>query len=572
MNILKISLIAGFLGSSLFAQQVGVTSLPVVNYGVSDTFYNLSNRVMTTVQTGPYQATEMIQKHGPLIEREDSVTTGVATSNSPVPTTFVQSAVPRAQFAAVAGVNFEGPGTGYAGFSLTGAPPDTTLAVGPSHIIAWVNSQYAVFDKNGNLLLGGSGFANGNTLFTGTGNLCETTNRGDPILQYDRLADRWVLSQFAFAVSSSGSPMAPYMQCFAVSTTNNPLGSYYRYSVQFSSTAPEGFNDYAKLGVWPDGYYTSYNIFSGSPAGSSSGAKLCASDRVSMLAGTGATTVCSPTAIYGGGAAFLPGDLDGTTPPTTQAQGNIFMRQSTAPALRMIKFKPDYITPANTTMNDGFGGAPGTFVPIPLGATNRACNGSGGTCVAQPGTATTLDTLGDRLMYRLAYRNRGGVDSLMVTQSVDPDGAGTRSSALRWYEIRSPFAATPTLFQNSTFDPGAAGDRWMGSIAMDKLGNMALGYSVVNAGTGLRPSIGITGRLRTDLRNQMQAEQILLTGTGSQTTRSNGTALTRWGDYTTMQVDPANDCTFWYIGQYLSSDGVFNWRTRIASFKFNGCN
>ena len=125
------------------------------------------------------------------------------------------------------------------------------------------------------------------------------------------------------------------------------------------------------------------------------------------------------------------------------------MRQSTAPALCIIKLKPDFTT--NTvTYTDGFGGAPGSFVNIPLGTTTRACNGSGGACIAQPGTTTKLDTLGDRLMYRLVYRNRGGLDSLIVSQSVDPDDAGTRSSTVRWYEIRSPFANPPTLYQTTS--------------------------------------------------------------------------------------------------------------------------
>ena len=165
--------------------------------------------------------------------------------------------------AAVAGTSFEGPGVGLAGFTMSGAPPDMTLAVGPNHIVAWVNSQYAVYNKSGTVLVSPT---NGNALFTGVGGECETTNRGDPILQYDRIADRWILSQFAFAVSGN-VPAAPYFQCFAVSTTNNPTGTYFRYTVQFSATSPSGFNDYGKLGVWPDGYYTAYNMFGGSPAG-----------------------------------------------------------------------------------------------------------------------------------------------------------------------------------------------------------------------------------------------------------------------------------------------------------------
>jgi hypothetical protein len=571
MQTFRLGLIAASAVTALFAQQATVVSVPTTYMGTSDTLYNLALASQTFAATVPYQPTEMIQKHGPLVEDTDGQSGSQATITTPLSQPAIQNSVPRAAFNAAPGVSFEGPGLGMPGFSILGAPPDPTLAVGPNHIVAWVNSQYAIFDKAGNKLLPGNGFVTGNTLFTGLGDVCETTNRGDPILQYDRMADRWVLSQFAFAVNGSGNPIAPYRQCIAVSTTNNPMGTYNRYEIAFSSVAPNGFNDYGKLGIWPDAYYTSYNVFQGSPAGANSGVALCASDRTNMLLGNPATTVCAPVAFYASGAAFLPGDLDGSTAPVTTAQGNIFMRQSTVPALRMIKFKPDFVTPANTTFNDGFGGAAGSFVNITLGPTTRACNGAAGPCVAQPGTATLLDTLADRLMYRLEYRNRGGVDSLVVTQSVDPDGAGPRSSALRWYEIRSPFSATPSLFQNSTFDPGGTGDRWMGSIAMDKLGNMVLGYSVINTAAAPHASIAITGRLRTDLRNVMQGETMVFTGSGSQTTYSAG-ALTRWGDYTTIQVDPSNDCTFWYINEYLPGDGVFNWHTRIASFKFNGCN
>ena len=237
---------------------------------------------------------------------------------------------------------------------------------------------------------------------------------------------------------------------------------------------------------------------------------------------------------------------------------------------RFMKLKPNFAN--NTlTLNDGLGGSPGSFVNFPVGTTLVACEDFADNCIRQPGTTTTLDSVADRLMYRLAYRNRGGLDSLVVNQSVDPDGTGPRSSAIKWFEIRQPFSATPVLFQNSIWDPGGTGDRWMGSIAMDKMGNMLMGYSVVNADAGLKPSLRVAGRLRSDLRNQLQAESTMIIGSGSQTTRSNGTALTRWGDYTTMQIDPSDDCTFWYIGQYLANDGVFNWRTRIASYKFNGC-
>ena len=232
-------------------------------------------------------------------------------------------------------------------------------------------------------------------------------------------------------------------------------------------------------------------------------------------------------------------------------------------SLRIIKFKVNSFSPPSFTFDDGLGGAFGSFVNIPVGPTTVACNGNAGACIPQPGTSTVLDTLADRLMYRLGYRNRGNTESLVVTQSVDPDGAGSQQSALRWYEVRNPSGNPPTLFQNATFNPDST-NRWMGSIAMDKNGNLALGYSV-SSGT-VFPGIRITGRLRSEVRNQMQAEAVIIGGTGSQTG-----GLDRWGDYSTMRVDPADDCTFWYTTEYIAQNGSFNWRTRIASFKFPNC-
>jgi len=223
----------------------------------------------------------------------------------------------------------------------------------------------------------------------------------------------------------------------------------------------------------------------------------------------------------------------------------------------------DFFTPANSTLNNGFGGATGTFIDLGVSPTTVACNGAAGNCIPQPGTANTLDTLADRLMYRLAYRNRSGAESLTVSQSVDTDGAGPIASQVRWYEVRNPFASTPSLFQNATFAPDTT-NRWMPSVAMDKMGNMAVGYSVSSG--SVFPSIRVTGRLRSELRNRMQNEFTVVAGTGSQT----GT-LTRWGDYSTMQVDPSDDCTFWYTTEYIGANGTFNWRTRLFSFKFPAC-
>ncbi len=537
------------------AQKGKTVVLPMQFHGESESLTSLAAKPQPPISKEDGKITE--EEREPLYEEP--------TDNKPnnlIPPAFLQNET-AGPLAAILGTSFEGPGVGLPGFSLTGAPPDTTMAVGPNHIVAWVNSQYAIFNKTGTVLLGP---VNGSTLFTGVGGNCETTNRGDPILQYDRLADRWFLSQFAFSAGTT----APYLQCIAVSTTNNPTGTYFRYTVSFGSVTPDGFNDYGKLGVWNDAYYTAYNIFGGSPAGSNTGVSLCASDRTNMLAGLAATTLCAPTAFYGGGASFLPADLDGANPPTDLTRGGVFLRYSTTNNLRMLRLKPNF-TAGTVTLTDGFGGAAGSFVAFPTGALTLPCNGTGGTCVAQPGTANTLDTLGSRLMYRLAYRNRGGVDSLLVNIGTDPDGAGTRSSAVRWFEIRNPLnnpadsvtGKRPFLYQNATYDPGAASDRWMGSVAMNKYGDVMLGYSIANASTALKPSIALAGRSQCDTLNTLQAEAIAQTGTGSQTG-----GLTRWGDYSTMQVDPSDDETFWFTTQYLAADGSFNWRTRIVSARF----
>ncbi len=542
------------------AQNGKTLVMPTLYLGESDRISSIAKGKPAKIskENGMYQENET-EPLGEVPERSNLVT-------GPVARSFIQTEANTAP-TMVQLTSFEGPGTGLSGFSLAGAPPDSTFAVGLDHIVAWTNSQYAIFDKSGNVL---AGPLNGNSLFTGVGGLCETTNRGDPIVQYDRMADRWIMSQFAFNLSG-GMPAAPYLQCVAVSTGGDPLGTYYRYSISFSSVSPSGFNDFGKIGIWNDAYYTSYNIFAGSPAGSGTGAALCASDRTAMLAGNAAaTTLCAPITYYASGVSLLPADLDGSMPPTDTTRGGLFMRQTNSPALRYLRLKPDF-NAGTVTITNGYGGAAGSYVSLALGSTTRPCNGMTVVCIAQPGTSNVLDTIGDRMMYRLAYRNRGGVDSLIVTQPVDPDGAGPRSSAVRWYEIRNPLAnpadpdttKRPYIYQQGTYDPGASGDRWLSSAAMDKHGNILVGYSMTDAANSIKPSIAIAGRTQSDTLNTFQAEQIAYTGTGSQT----GT-LTRWGDYSTMQVDPTDDETFWYIGEYLSTDGAFNWRTRLVSYKF----
>lgn len=435
------------------------------------------------------------------------------------------------------GLNFAGVGQGDYGFSDQYAPPDTNGAVGATQYVQWVNTYFAVFDKTTGAIA--AGFPKpGNSVWAGFGGGCQTNNDGDPIVQYDKLANRWVLTQFSVSTT-------PYLQCVAVSTTSDATGTYNRYAFSYGNTQ---FNDYPKLGVWPDGYYISYNIFNN--AQTFAGSKVCAFDRAKMLLGQAATQQCFQLSTSYGG--LLPSDLDGTTAPPAGSP-NFFMNFGSN-RLNLWKFHVDFANSANTTFTGP--------TSIAVAAFNAACSG-GGTCIPQPSTSNKLDSLADRLMYRLAYRNRGGVESLAVNHSVTVGNKRTGITSVRWYEVRNP-NGTPTVYQQGTLGTSDNIHRWMGSIAMDKQGNIALGYSASSG--SVFPSIRYTGRLVTDALGTMQTENIIQAGGGSQTGN-----LHRWGDYSAMTVDPVDDCTFWFTTEYLKASGSFNWSTRIASFKFPGC-
>src|SRR5216683_172258 len=425
------------------------------------------------------------------------------------------------------GLGFDGLGNASLGFTVNSAPPDTNGAVGATQYVQWVNSSFAVFNKTTGAKV--SGPTAGNTLFSSLGNGCATNNDGDPVALYDKLSSRWVLSQFSVSTT-------PFLQCIAVSTTSDATGTYNVYSFSYPN-----FDDYPKMGLWPDGYYQTFNMFNGNTF---VGADACAYDRNKMLAGQAATQVCFQQGSSVGG--LLPADLDGTTaPPAGEPNFLVFFGSNN---LNLFKFHVDFATPANSTFT-------GPTV-IPVAAFSTLCGG--GTCIPQSGTTTQLDSLADRLMFRLAYRNLGTKEALVVSHSVVAGSSG----GIRWYEIDNP-NGTPVVAQQSTFAPDAK-FRWMGSIAMDHNGNMGLGYSVSSSTSN--PSIAVTGRLATDPANTMQAETTVVAGTGSQTGN-----LSRWGDYSAMTVDPVDDCTFWYTTEYMKTTGSFNWNTRIANFKFSGC-
>lgn len=455
----------------------------------------------------------------------------------------VQSTAVASPYAPVLGGGVDGVGNGFAGpqgtFTVNSAPPDTNGAAGATQYVQIVNTGFAVFDKATKSVVYGP--VASSTLWSGFGGLCQTDNDGDAVVVYDKAAGRWIISQFA--VTNAGTASTPYLQCIAVSQTGDATGAYFRYAFGYGTTFP----DYPKMGVWPDGYYETFNMFNGNTF---AGAKLCAYDRTAMLSGGAATQQCFQLSTSYGG--VLPADVDGAAAPPAGSPN--YLLNFTAGRLNLWKFHVDWANPSNTTLTGP--------VAIPVAAFAAACGG--GTCVPQSGTRQQLDSLGDRLMFRLAYRNFGSKESLVVNHSVK---AGTtrkdQHTGVRWYEITQP-GTTPIVAQQSTYAPDG-NYRWMGSVAMDKQGNMALGYSV-SSGT-MHPAIRYTGRLATDPAGTMQAENSIIEGTGSQS----GQNLNRWGDYSAMTIDPADDCTFWYTNEYLQSTGAFNWNTRIASFRFAGC-
>jgi hypothetical protein len=419
-------------------------------------------------------------------------------------------------------------------------PPDANGDVGPNHYVQIVNTGVAVFSKQGAVILGP---IKASRFFQGFDSDCAKYDDGDGTVKYDRLADRWIVTQFRIGNYTH--------QCVAVSTGPDPTGSYYRYDFAYNFD----FIDYPKLAVWPDAYYITFNNFGGIlpiavkrpalVAGYPFGALACAYDRTRMLAGLDATQQCfTPKKdMYD----VLPADLDGSTPPPGGSPN--FLLHAATGKLQLWSLHIDWTRPAQSLLNGP--------INLPVAPYTPACD-DGGTCIPQRYKKQELDSLGDRLMYRLAYRNFGDHESLVVNHSVK---VGT-STGIRWYEIRQP-GTTPEVYQQGTYSPTLA-HRWMGSIAQDKVGNIALGYSI--SSSTMYPSIRFTGRSATDPLGQMTlAEGTIMDGGGSQRDYD------RWGDYTSMAVDPSDDCTFWYTDEYLTELGSFNWRTRIASFRFPSC-
>jgi hypothetical protein len=427
-------------------------------------------------------------------------------------------------------LNFDGI-TGAQGGAV---PPDTNGAVGGTQFVEVTNFDYAVYNKtSGKLLLSPTRM---NVIFSGFGGLCESTNGGDPVVLWDKLANRWLITQLAY----NGGFTSNFL-CVAVSKTADATGSFNRYAFDFGDTLP----DYPKYSVWPDAYYVAMNAFGfgfGQP---------CALDRNAMLAGNSASMVCfTPNSRD---QSFLPSDLDGSTLPPAGAPNHYVELGNDTSTLNEFDFHVDFANPQNSTFTGPH------VIKIP---TYSLINS-----VPQPPPGAFLDSLGDRLMFRLAYRNFGDHEAMVVAHSVRPGGNSQAVAATRWYELRATPPGKPFHgFQGGTVQTKTI-NLWMGSVAMDKMGNIALGMSADNA-TNVKPSIWYTGRNPSDPKGKMQTPTVVVKGGAVQT------GTDRWGDYSSMSIDPSDDCTFWYTTEYYNakSGNGDNWTSHMVSFKFNNCN
>jgi hypothetical protein len=450
------------------------------------------------------------------------------------------SAAPSINAPSVA-VQFNGIGSNN-GYTVQSAPPDTNGDVSPTQYVQTVNTDIAVFNKStGAYLLNPEPI---NTLWSGFGGLCQSDNDGDPTVTWDQLANRWIVTQFAVSGTTSA-----YLQCVAVSQSSDATGAWYRFAYSFGNQFP----DYPKLGMMVDAsnsaggaYYQTFNLFN-SAGTAFLGGDICAYNRAALLSGSSNSMLCyNVGTAYGG---ILAADLDGTTVAPSGSPEFVVGLGNDNLSLVYWTVSPNFS--ASTMAHTG-------PTSLSVASFTPACNG--GTCVPQSGTSQQLDSLADRMMNRLQYRNFAGTIRMVASHSVQ---SGSTPSGVRWYQLNVS-GSTISVSQQGTFSPDGT-SRWMPSIAMDGSQNIAVGYST--SSSSLHPGIAYTGRIPTDSGNTMQAETIAFTGAGSQT----GQSLSRWGDYSNMAVDPNDDCTFWFTTEYIPSNGAFNWATRIISFKFPSC-
>lgn len=454
-------------------------------------------------------------------------------------------------------------------FGIRVNPPDPNGDVGPNHYVEMINLVFAVYDKQGNLLLGP---VDTGSLWAGFAIPDCTEPSGDPIVLYDQFTDRWLLSQFT--TSGLSDPTRPFWNCVAISTTGDPTGTYYRYA--FETQNFQFFPDYPKYGSWRDSYVLTTREFGPT---TEYGIGVYALEKNKMVDGDPNARAVSffldgndPAILPLVGDGLLPADVDGRQQPKNDAPIPLVGTQdddapygATFDALNIWNLDVKWRSTPTASLSLA------TQLPVASFDSIFPCAPTSRDCLPQPGITNPsqyLDILSyrQRPTFRLAYRNFKDYETLVTNQSVEalPGVAG-----IRWYEIRRT-GNSYSLYQQGTYAPGDGVHRWMGSAAQDKQGNIALGYSVVN-GIDVYPGIRYTGRLAGDPLGQMTlGEGVIINGSGVQTNTNS-----RWGDYTSINVDPTDDCTFWYVNEYYQITQPppdRNWQTRIASFKLPGCN
>ncbi len=447
-------------------------------------------------------------------------------------------------------------------------PPDPVGDVGPNHYVEMTNLVFAVYDKQGNLL---AGPARVGDLWAGFAVPDCDDDSGDPIVLYDQFEDRWILTQFTTA--GFGQPNPVFYNCVAISQTGDPTGAYFRYAF------PSGafFPDYPKYGVWTNSYLLTSRDFE-IPPPFSYGISVYALEKRRMIAGDpNARSVKFlleippegdvPLPLVGDG--LLPADIDGDELPDDDVPAPIIGTQddgfpygATFDALNVfelsVKWRANPV--ASLTLAAQLPVAPFDSV-FPCAPSPRDCLPQPG--VTDPTRFLDVQSYRQRAIHRLAYRSFDDYEAMVTNQSVE---ARPGLAGVRWYEVRRDEDGRFSVHQQGTYAPDDGVNRWMGSIAMDRKGNMALGYSVTNS-TDVFPGIRYTGRLRRDTPGEMTlGEGVVIEGTGAQLATSS-----RWGDYTSMNVDPTDDCTFWYVNEYYAITEVAAFQTRVASITFPGC-
>ncbi|MFL6530029.1 MAG: dockerin type I domain-containing protein [Chthoniobacterales bacterium] len=453
-------------------------------------------------------------------------------------------------------------------------PPDTDGDVGPNHYIQSVNSSIKIYDKAGNVLLPATTYNSFFSGLAGSGTACGLNqNDGDGIVFYDHVADRWVVSDFAFTTFPGPGP---FYQCIGVSKTSDPVaGGWWLYAVQVDPANTGQLGDYPKFGMWHDAWYMTVNLFSGLTQATETfnGVRVFAFPRAAMINGTGAPNTgavaftITPAGL-GDSYSLVPASFRTGSPPPAGTDEYLLAIDSPSGAgvvqtkVHAWRFHVDFANPANSTLGVGVNHTPNADITVDpfVDAYTSTTN-----IVPQPGTTAKLDTLGDKLMTPLVYQNRNGTESLWVSHTINNNQGGTGPTAIRWYQFNvtgNTIPATPA--QQQTFNGNNDGVwRWMPSIAVDGAGNMAIGYTA--SSDTLEPSIRWAGRLAADAVNTLgQGEATMTPGGGHQTSPSG-----RWGDYSYMSIDPKDNLTFWHTNEYYAASSGSGWNTSIGKFRFS---